>query len=452
MFVALFLGMMGYIVYWQAVKSPDIIKSAYNARQDSNAERVIRGSIVDRSGNVLAESTVAEDGTETRTYPYSNIFAHVVGYSVQGKMGLESEANYDLMTSNSFFLEKLKNEFQDQKNQGDTLVTTLDVDLQTAAYNALGNYKGAVVIMEPKTGKILAMVSKPDFDPNTVAENWDALNADGNAVLLNRAMQGQYAPGSTFKIVTTLEFMRENSGYAGYSYDCVGEITGGENTIHCYNGTVHGTVNLEQSIAYSCNTSFSNIGVNLNVDSFRETAKELLFNSKLPRVLPYSKSSFDLTSESGDAEKMMTAMGQGDTEVSPYHMALITSAIANNGVLMKPYLISGIVNSSGSEIESTSQKEYKTLMTAEEANQLKQYMKSVVDYGTGTVLSGQSYTAAGKTGTAEYSSDASQDHSWFIGMTNVDDPELVISVVVEESNGSASAVTIARQIFDSYYY
>lgn len=102
-FVALFLGMMGYIVYWQAVKSPDIIKSAYNARQDSNAERVVRGSIVDRSGNVLAETSVAEDGTETRTYPYSNIFAHVVGYSVQGKMGLESEANYDLMTSNSFF-------------------------------------------------------------------------------------------------------------------------------------------------------------------------------------------------------------------------------------------------------------------------------------------------------------------------------------------------------------
>ena len=429
-----------------------MIKSPYNARQDSNAERIIRGSIVDRNGNVLARTDVAEDGTETRVYPYGNMFAHVVGYSVQGKTGLESESNYELLTSNAFFLEKLKNEFQDKKNTGDTVVTTLDASLQQAAYNALGSYKGAVVLMEPSTGKILAMVSKPDYDPNTVAQNWELLNADENGVLINRATQGQYAPGSTFKVVTALEYMRENASYSAYSYNCTGTISQDNTQISCYNGNVHGTVGLEDSLAYSCNTSFSNIGLSLDVSSFGETAKELLFNSKLPYVLPYSKSSFTLDSSSSSADKMMTAMGQGQTEVSPYHMALITSAIANGGKLMKPYLVDCVTNYTGTIVEQTKPEEYATLMTSSEAAQLKQYMSSVVNYGTATVLSGQAYTAAGKTGTAEYSSDTEKDHSWFIGMSNVDNPELVISVIIESSDGAASAVNVAKQVFDAYYY
>jgi len=215
-FVALFLVLMGYITYFQVARSRDIIRSPYNARQDSYADRVVRGKILDKDGNVLAQTNVSEDGTETREYPYGNMFAHVVGYSVQGKSGLESVENFELLTSNAFFLEKIKNEFQDKKNMGDSVVTTLNLELQEAAYDALGNYKGAVVVMEPSTGKILAMVSKPDFDPNTVAENWDFLNTDQDSVLLNRATQGQYAPGSTFKVVTALEYMRENPDYENY--------------------------------------------------------------------------------------------------------------------------------------------------------------------------------------------------------------------------------------------
>ena len=125
--------MMGYIVYFQVVQSRDIIRSSYNARQDSYADRVVRGDIVDRNGNVLAHSEVQADGSEVREYPYGSLFAHVVGYSDQGKAGLESEMNFELLTSNAFFLEKLRNEFQDQKNTGDTVVTTLDVELQQAA-------------------------------------------------------------------------------------------------------------------------------------------------------------------------------------------------------------------------------------------------------------------------------------------------------------------------------
>lgn len=451
MFVAIFLVMMGYIAYFNVERSREVIRSPYNARQDSYADRVVRGKILDRTGKVLAETSVAEDGTETREYPYGKMFAHVVGYTTNGKSGLESVGNFELLTSNAFFLEKLQKEFQDKKNIGDNVVTTLDVDLQQAAYDALGSSKGAVVVIEPDTGKILAMVSKPDFDPNTVADNWESLNSGDESVLLNRATQGKYAPGSTFKVVTLLEYMRENSGYNSYNYQCNGEITEAGTTIHCYGGKVHGELDLRDSLAYSCNSSFCNIGLQLDVTKFQDTAKELLFDSKLPCDLSCSKSSFALSKNDGSAAKMMTAMGQGQTQVTPYHMALIASAIANDGVLMKPYLIDSVTNYTGTIIDSNKPEEYKKLMTSAEASQLKDYMTSVAEYGTASVLSGSGYTAAGKTGTAEYSSDKNKDHSWFIGMSNVENPDLAISVVIEEADGSAKAVNIAKQVFDAYY-
>ena len=187
-FVALFLVLMGYIIYFNLEKSQDIINSSYNPRLDSMADRVVRGKILDKDGNVLAETTTAEDGSEYRYYPYGNLYAHVVGSSSQGKSGLESAENFELLTSHAFFLEKLKNEFQDEKNIGDNVITTLNTQLQEAAYNALGSYKGAVVVLEPSSGKILAMVSKPDFDPNTVAENWEFLSTDENSYLLNLSL------------------------------------------------------------------------------------------------------------------------------------------------------------------------------------------------------------------------------------------------------------------------
>ena len=346
-FVGLFLVMMGYLCYFNVVKSRDMIRNSHNARLDSLAERVVRGKILDKNGKVLAQTTTSEDGTETREYPYGNMFAHVVGYSDKGKSGLESEMNFELLTSNAFFLEKIAKEFKDEKNIGDNVVTTLDVDLQEAAYDALGSSKGAVVVLEPDTGKILAMVSKPDFDPGSVAENWESLNTNEEAVLLNRVTQGHYVPGSTFKIVTALEYMRENPDVSSYSYNCTGEIDSGSNTIHCFGGKVHGIVDFRDSLAYSCNTSFSNMGQELDVEKFQQTTQELLFNSKLPSVLPYKKSSFTLSKDAGTAEKMMTAMGQGQTQVSPYHMALITSAIANGGTLMEPYLVDSVTNYKG---------------------------------------------------------------------------------------------------------
>lgn len=456
-FVILFLALMAYLVYFNVVRAKTIVNSPYNERQNNFAEQVVRGTITDRNGIVLAETQVAEDGTETRVYPFGSIFAHVVGYSSQdyGKSGLEASENFNLLTSNAFFVEKIKNEFQDKKHMGDTVVTTLDASLQQAASQAMGQNKGAVVIMEASTGKILTMFSNPSFDPNQIGYEWEYLNTDeDNSPLLNRATQGAYAPGSTFKIVTALEFMREYDNYEDYRYDCHGSINYGETTINCFNSTVHGTQDLRSSIANSCNASFANIGLTLDKPSFRKTAEDLLFNKKLPCTMDYTKSSFAVDKNTDEAEIMMTAMGQGKTLVSPYHMALITAAIANGGKLMKPYLVEKVTNYTGTEITKSMPKSYKNLMTAQEAFQLKEYMSAVVTEGTASLFNGAGYTVAGKTGTAEYSmSDGEKTHSWFVGFTNPDNPEIVISVIIEgyDGNDGARAVPIAKQILDAYY-
>lgn len=444
--------MMGYMVYFNVVRSKEIINSPYNVRLDSMADRVVRGDILDKNGNVLAETEVYEDGTEKRIYPYGDLFAHVVGYDSHGKSGLESTENFNLLTSHAFFGERLLNEFQEEKNIGDNVVTTLDVNLQKAAYDALGNYKGAVIVTEVTTGKILAMLSKPDFDPNTLVADWDELiNSEGSA-LLNRATQGAYAPGSVFKLVTTLAYMQQNNNYDNYSYECTGSIVEGDTTIHCAKKRVHGTENLMESLANSCNASYSNIGLHLNLKSYQETAKKLLFNSELPCELAYSQSKFSLSEDATSSEVMMTAIGQGQTLVSPYHMVLISSAIANGGTLMKPYLVDHIENYTGSVVEKNMPEKHTSLMTSQEAAQLKEYMRAVVTSGTASSLNNDRYTVAGKTGTAEYSSDKEKAHSWFTGFTNVDNPELAISVVVESADNSGmSAVSVAKKVLNAYY-
>ncbi len=443
---------MGHIVYFNVVQAKTIINSPYNLRQDIFADRVVRGKILDKDGEVLAETKVAEDGAEERSYPHENLFAHVVGYSAKGKAGLESVENFNLLTSNAFIVEKVINEFRGEKNIGDNVVTTLDTEIQQAAFDALGDNKGAVVVMEASTGKILAMVSKPAYNPNSVAEDWAALNEDEDSSLLNRATQGKYAPGSTFKIVTALEYIRENSDYDVYAYDCAGEIEYEGTVIHCFDSKVHGNEDLKTAFANSCNASFSEIGLGLDISKYQSTAKDLLFNSELPSPLMYSGSKFVLTPKDNSAEVMMTAMGQGKTQVSPYHMALVTSAIANGGKLMKPYLVDRITNYSGTTVKKNMPEEYAQLMTSREAAQLTEYMTAVVESGTAATLRGQSYTAAGKTGTAEYSMDKEKAHSWFVGFTNVDNPELVISVVLEGAHTTGDiAVGVAKKVFNSYY-
>jgi peptidoglycan glycosyltransferase len=455
-FLAAFLCLMGYFAYFQFVRSEDFINNPYNTRQEILAAQVVRGKILSADGKTLAETLTDADGEETRSYPYGRMFAHVVGYSTSGRTGIESIANFNLLRSNTFFLEKTAEELQGEKSAGDNVITTLNYELQSVAYDALGSYDGAVIVLEPSTGKILAMVSKPDYDPNNIAAEWEELVSEDNnsSVLLNRATQGLYPPGSTFKIFTTLEYIHENPEYSSYSFQCSGIFSLDDQSIRCYNGISHGTVDLRSSFANSCNASYASIGTTLDLDSFAKLCENMLFNTELPTSFAYSESSFSLDAQtSSEAEIMQTAIGQGKTLVTPFHMALVTAAIANDGVLMNPYVIDHTENEDGAIVKEYEPSTYGSLMTTDDAKLLQQYMHYVVEEGTGKKLQSESYEAYGKTGSAEFKDDSSSCHSWFVGYAHHWEKEdIAVAVLVEDSgSGSEYAVPIAKQIFDSYY-
>lgn len=456
LFVGMFMMMMGYFVWFQVFRSEDFINSPYNARQNTFSEHVVRGEILSADGKVLAQTLVGEDGSETRQYPYGSMFAHAVGYDSNGKSGIESFGNFSLLRSHAFALEQVVNGIQNQKNPGDNIVTTLDYGLQETAYQALGSNRGAIVVLEPATGKILAMVSRPDFDPNTIEAEWDSIIADtedDNSVLVNRVTQGLYPPGSTFKILTTLEYFREHENYQDYSYECTGSISMENTEIHCYNHAVHGTENLETSFAKSCNTSYANIGLGLDKKAFQQLCDSMLFQKNLPISYPFNKSSFVLKEDSSTDEVTQTAIGQGKTLVTPIHMAMITSAIANQGILMRPYVIDRTENYKGITVKEYKPSRYGALISEEEAAKLQEFMALVVQEGTGSKLSGQSYQAAGKTGSAEFSSNKSESHAWFTGYASAEGKETIaVTVIVEKGGaGSSTAVPIAKQVFDRYF-
>ena len=454
--VLIFVSLIGYMAYFNIWERDAITSSPYNSRQNQAEDRIVRGSILSSDGQALAYTQVDDQGNETRIYPYGNMFAHVVGYEANGRNGLESLANSSLMSTHHEYVDRLKNEILELKNPGDNVVTTLNTRLQEVAYNALGGYNGAVVVMDPKTGAVLASVSKPDFDPNTVEANWDSLvNDSTNSSLLNRATQGAYPPGSIFKIVTALTYLREHGTLDDFSYNCTGSITQEGHTIPCIYGEVHGQVDFTTAFAESCNTAFVQMGLDLGADAIQETAEDLLFNQELPISLDYRKSTIDLKESEGIPFLMQSSIGQGTTLVSPMHMAMIVSAIANGGELMEPYYIDHVENDAGDVVKTTSPSTYKELMSESEAETLKNLMAEVVNSGTGTQLSGESYSAAGKTGSAEYEgSDGSiQTHSWFVGFSNVEDPDLVVAVIAEGAGtGSKVALPIAHEIFNAYYY
>ena len=222
-------------------------------------------------------------------------------------------------------------------------------------------------------------------------------------------------------------------------------------TIHCYGHSAHGEEDFTRAFANSCNCAFAQIGVQLGAQSLRETAESLLFNKDLP-FSSYRKSTFSLTKASRISLVMQTAIGQGDTLVSPLHMAMITCAVANNGVLMRPSLIDRVVTSDGQTVKTYEPSQNTILMSRSEAKILQRLMEEVVTSGTALSLNWNGYTAAGKTGSAEYNEEG-DSHSWFVGYCNTDDPDLVVAVIVEGGGaGSESAVPIAGQIFDAYYY
>ncbi len=430
--------------------SNTISVNAYNPRLAKLEEGYIRGSILDAGGNVLAYTQVNEAGEKTRVYPYGKVFAHVTGYSAKTKTGLELAMNTELLSASSW-LDTLRSSVRDTPVQGCDVVTTLQAELQEKAYALLGDHSGAVVVSEPSTGKILALVSTPAYDPNTVFSQWEEISQDESAPLFPRATQGKYAPGSTFKIITSLALYRTDSSWQDYRYTCEGETVLGNTTLPCFDHKVHGEESIADAFANSCNTFYANLGLHIGAKSLRSCADSLLFNSDIEFILPIARSSFPLSED--DTVEMVgeTSIGQGKTMVSPFHMNLITNAIANEGMLYEPYMVDRVVTKEGNQISKNLPKLYGALLEPQEAAYLEEMMAGVIARGTATSLQNSYCQVYGKTGTAQVG-EGEEAHSWFTGYTKTNGSvDIAVTVVVEHGAESKRAVPLVKELLEYYY-
>lgn len=455
---SLFAAMTVYFLIYTNKNSKKLFENDYNKREEALLEKNVRGKIYAASGEVLAETIQDQDGNDVRSYPYKNLFSHIVGYTYKGGSGVEQLQNYNLMHSDISLSDKASYDAAGERYPADDVYTTLDLALQQAASDALGDNRGAVIVTEVDTGNILCMVSKPDFDPNDIEAEWERLGADTDSgTLVNRVTQGLYAPGSTFKIFDAIELMDEDMAAANaFSYNCIGydnnfTLEDGQ-PIHCYHWTAHGTVSLEKAFAKSCNCAFVNIGNSLNRDSFCTLLNNMMFGEALPYDLPSGTSSYTLTSDTTKEDVTQLSIGQGSTLMTPMHLNMITAAIANGGTVHKDQIIASVKTGTGSTLSETKPEDYRTVMTAEVAAKMREMMRDVIAEGTATKLSSRPYNPCGKTGSAEIVTGESTSHAWFTGFAPEENPEIAITVIVEGAGtGGVSAVPVVRSVLDKYF-
>ena len=447
-FIIIFICVGAYLGYFTAVESKKIVMNPYNKRLDHLESEVIRGNIYDTEGVLLATSEQGE-----REYPYDRTYAHAIGYVGHGKVGVEARANVELLYPDYHAKALLNYAFAGEKFKGHDVYLTLNHTLQEAAQKGLEGKKGAAIVLEPKTGKIRAMYATPGFNPNTIGENWESLIQDREeSPLLNRATQGLYPPGSTFKILTAIAYLEEKGDSAfDFEYNCQGSITKDGHQIKCNNGKAHGMVNLESAFAKSCNTYFIELTEQVPIAKLQQVADRLLFNHDLPAQVDYQKSRFTLNEQSSSFDQLITYIGQGETLISPLHLAMIASILYNDGVLMMPYIIDYSLDTKG-EIALKNLPEYQgTYLDEKVCHTLKSLMTKVVTEGTGNRLERPDMLIGGKTGTAQ--NETSKDHSLFVGFVEPKDTNkesLVLAVVVEQGGRGAQALDVTQILIDAY--
>ncbi len=453
LYIALSALMILFLCKTLLLDGASIRINAYNPRLVTAENNYIRGSIYDATGRTLAYTEVADDGTKTRVYPYKEIYAHVTGYSLRTKTCLELALNEKLLSSDHI-ADQLKFLFGGSPIQGNSAVLTIDGDLQEKAYALMNGHRGAVIVSEPKTGKILTLVSTPSFDPNTVSEDWDALVEREDSPLYSRAMQGQYPPGSTFKIITSLAAYRSGN-LRDFMYECNGTTPLGETMLPCYGQTAHGLQKIDDAFANSCNTYFANLGLKVGGDAIRKSAESLYLNQRVDFILPQSVSKVVVTDEDGVQMVGETAIGQGKNEITPFSMNLIAQIVANEGMLYKPYILDHMISAKEETVEKTLPSLYNAkVLSQEEALFLKDLMAGVVERGTAYSLSSLPCKVYGKTGTAQVAGgDSIEPHSWFTGFTETENgDDIAVTVLVENASESYPAVPIVYDLLSYYYY
>jgi len=371
-----------------------------------------------------------------------------VGYSDNtiGSSGVEALYNKELMSPTGI-METAQQQIFGSYVRGQNVRLTLDKDLQVYAAKLLSGKKGAIVAIEPSTGKLLAVVSKPDFNPNEISNTWKSLKKNSNSPLINRAFEGLYPPGSIFKVVTTSAMLERS--LSDFSINCIGTTNINGLKINDHNSTSHGKVDLDKGFKLSCNSFFIQAGLELGGQQLKKEAEKWGFNDPILNYYNYKPSVFESKSEK--KEVALEAFGHGNTLITPLHASLIAASVANQGIMMKPMLVESYEDEKGKILRTFKEEEYLTATSAENAKILTTLMRHTVVSGTAIRADYGKIKAAGKTGTAETGNAA--PHSWFIGFAPYDHPRIAIAVLLENSgSGGENAAPIAGKVMYRYLH
>lgn len=452
----LFLSLIIYLSYFELFMKEKISSNSYNRRELEVEENTLRGAVTDRNGTVLVNSSLKGE-KQVRTYHYGPLYSHVIGYNSKtyGKALLEASYNdYFLGTNRLSMVFGLKDRFSGSMKAGNNLQLTIDHKLQNRASKLLSGRKGAVAAVNPKTGEILALVSEPDFDPNDqwLVKNWRKLVESKDFPFLPRATQGLYIPGSTYKVV--ISGAAVDNGMGNVLFEDKGSIVIDGKKISNSNGEAHGKIDLKTALALSSNTVFSQIGVDMGENKLRDIAARAGIGKPLEFDIPVSKSVFQYKNMS-KTDMAALGMGQGKILVTPLHMAMITAAVANDGQIMAPYLVSKITTSDGTIVRQQKPSALYSIMSKEAAAAVGEMMQEAVEKGTGRNAILRGIKVAGKTGTAENeltNREKNREHAWFIAFAPAENPQIAVAVLLEYSGstGGNIAAPIARDLISHW--
>ncbi|MFD6447376.1 peptidoglycan D,D-transpeptidase FtsI family protein [Promicromonospora sp. NPDC060204] len=495
--MVMFLALMVSTTWIQFVQAKSLNEDPRNVRGTYSALGRDRGPIVVSNGDPIVTSVPVDDNFKyQRTYSDGDagaaaVFAPVTGYfSINGSItGMERYANsYLAGEDDSLWLDRLQNLITGEEAQGSSVELTIDPKVQKAAWEALGDNIGAAVAINPKTGAILAMVSKPSFDPNALSSHDSkAANAAAEEVLnakpqvnsvggeerrsvygptINRTINAIYPPGSTFKLLTAAAAIE----YQGMSPETripapnVYQLPGTSDA----NGRVQnfggetcdasGSMTLKDALRISCNTAFLGLANTVGKDGMQQMFQDFGFTESLEIPMTTSVGAYpglsDTAKDDSAARIALSGMGQGDLRLTPLQVAMMSAAIANDGDLMEPYLIQSVRDSDLELVSQTKPNRYKSPFSSSTADALTEMMVAVVEDGSGTGAQIPGVQVAGKTGTAE--DDPRSPTLWFTSFAPADDPQVAVAVVLEnegqstnETTGGALASPIAAQIMQA---
>ncbi len=463
-------GLLGIAVTWvQFVQAPDLVADPRNARRYLEAAERDRGPII--VAGVPVAFSERPDGSNqfTRHYPEGALYSGVTGYFSAINLsatGMEAAENTVLEgESNVLFWQRVRTLIAGQPRQGGGVVLTLDPDLQATAATALGPTPGAVVVLDAKTSAIRALYSSPSYDPTPLAsldasvsaEAAAKLEADPARPLDNRAIAGnRYAPGSTFKIITTAALLE-----AGLKPDTLVEapvstvLPNTDTSVSNVDGTTCGDGNptLTEAFARSCNTAFIIASQDLPEDALANTAARFGFGETYKIPLTVTPSTFP--EKTDPAQRAMSSIGQFEVQATPMQMAMVTQAVANRGQMMKPYLVESIVDADNQVRSTTKPHKLEKPISAPVASALSSMMTAAVNepYGSGRAAAIAGVNVAAKTGTAEVG-DGVRSNAWTVAFAPAEDPQLVVAVLVEGTDafpnphGGDVAAPIVRSLLE----